>query len=79
MANLEERQLVDRPGIGDVDVLGVAREGDLAVVQLFPLRGGRLQERFSFTLENAAGATLDDLVEAFVAERYDSAGRRCRR
>ena len=43
-------------------------------VQLFPLRGGRLGERFSFTLENAAGATLDDLVEAFVAERYDSAG-----
>ncbi len=74
VATLEERQLVDKPGIGDVDVLGVAREGDLAVVQLFPLRGGRLGERFSFTLENAAGATLDDLVEAFVAERYDSAG-----
>ena len=74
MATLEERQLVDKPGIGDVDVLGVAREGDLAVVQLFPLRGGRLGERFSFTLENASGATLDDLVEAFVAERYDSAG-----
>ena len=28
VATLEERQLVDKPGIGDVDVLGVAREGD---------------------------------------------------
>jgi excinuclease ABC subunit C len=74
VAQLEERQLVDRPGGADVDVLGVAREGDLASIQLFPLRAGRLGERFAFTLENAAGATLDDLVEAFVAERYEAAG-----
>jgi excinuclease ABC subunit C len=74
VAQLEERQLVDKASVGDVDVVGVAREGDLASIQLFPLRAGRLGERFAFTLENASGATLDDLVEAFVAERYESAG-----
>ena len=43
---------------------GRGARGRPGLVQLFPLRGGRLGERFAFTLENASGATLDDLLEA---------------
>src|SRR5579872_4622037 len=36
--HLAERQAADRRGVGDVDVLGVAVDGDRAAVQIFPLR-----------------------------------------
>ena len=39
--HLAERQAADRRDVGDVDVLGLALDGDRGVVQIFPLRGGR--------------------------------------
>lgn len=71
---LQEQNLVHRAEGDDADVVGVAREGDLACVLIFPLRGGRLGDRLVYTFENAAGATLDELVAAASAERYDAAG-----
>ena len=35
----------DRQSVGDVDVIGFAAEGDRAVVQIFPLRGGKMVDR----------------------------------
>ncbi len=72
--HLRERQLVDRASVGDVDVLGVAREGDLACVVLLPVRGGRLGDRFNVLLENSAESELDDVIEVFAAERYGLGG-----
>ncbi len=72
--HLRERQLVDRASVGDVDVIGVARRGDLACVLLLPLRGGRLGDRFVLTIENSEGASLDDVLETFAAERYGHGG-----
>jgi excinuclease ABC subunit C len=43
------------------------------VVQLFPLREGRLVDRYSFQLENAAGEDLDEVLEQFCLEYYASA------
>src|SRR3954453_13147244 len=40
--HLVERQSVERQSVGDVDVLGFATEEDRAVVQVFPLRGGKM-------------------------------------
>jgi excinuclease ABC subunit C len=67
---LGERQLVDRADAGDADIIGVAREDDLAVVQIWPQRGGRLAERVELVFENAGGTGDGDLVEAAVGERY---------
>ena len=56
-------------------MLGVAREGDLAVVQLFPLRGGRLGERggFFLALENTLGAGRSTTSSRRSShERYES-------
>src|SRR5947207_2254572 len=39
---LSERQGVEKRSVGDVDVLGLAVDGDKAAVQIFPLRGGRM-------------------------------------
>jgi excinuclease ABC subunit C len=68
--HLRERQLVDRAAVGDLDVFGVARSGELAVVLIFPLRGGRLGDRFSFTLENTASSSLDELILTAAEARY---------
>jgi excinuclease ABC subunit C len=71
--HLAERQAADKRAIGTVDVLGIASEGPTAAVQVFPLRGGRLVDRHTFYLENAAGEDLPALLEAFCLEYYGGA------
>ena len=60
---------------GTIDVIGVAVEGERAAVQVFPLRDGRMVDRYSFHLDNAAGegvGKIDDRpAEVFGAERID--------
>ena len=55
---LAERQAVERASIGTIDVIGVAVGPERAAVQVFPLREGRMVDRYSFHLENAAGEDL---------------------
>jgi excinuclease ABC subunit C len=71
--HLAERQAADKAAVGTVDVLGIATEDDRAAVQVFPLRGGKLIDRYSFHLENAEGRDLTTLLEAFCLEYYGSA------
>ena len=66
----EERQRVDRADAGDADVFAVGRADDLAVVQIWPQRDGRLAERIEVPVENAAEAPLDELLRLAAAERY---------
>jgi excinuclease ABC subunit C len=70
---LAERQAVERRSVGDVDVLGTAANDTRAAVQIFPLRGGRMIDRYSFHLENVEGQDAAALVEAFCLEYYGSA------
>lgn len=72
MRHLLERQGADRPSVGDVDVIGLALEGDRAAVQVFPLRDGRMVDRYSFHLEGVSGQDEAALVEAFCLEYYGS-------
>jgi excinuclease ABC subunit C len=71
--HLAERQAADRRDLGTVDVIGIASRGDVAAVQVFPLRDGRLVDRHGFTLENVAGQDLATLLEAFCLEYYGNA------
>jgi excinuclease ABC subunit C len=71
--HLADRQAADKRAIGTVDVLGIAADGGTAAVQVFPLRGGRLVDRHTFYLENAAGEDERALLEAFCVEYYGSA------
>src|SRR5437763_9272010 len=70
---LSERQAVEKRSVGDVDVLGLAADGDKAAVQIFPLRGGRMIDRYGFHLENVEGQETTALLEAFCVEYYGSA------
>src|SRR6188472_1590402 len=70
---LSERQAVERKSIGTIDVIGVAVSEERAAVQVFPLREGRMVDRYSFHLENAAGEDVDEVLEQFALEYYGSA------
>ena len=54
-------------------MIGFAAEGDRAVVQIFPLRGGKMVDRHSFHLENVGGQDLTTVLESFCLEYYGSA------
>ncbi len=69
---LAERQAVEQRRVGTVDVIGLAIDGDRAAVQLFPLRDGRLIDRYAFHLENVAGQDPAAVLEAFMLEYYGS-------
>jgi excinuclease ABC subunit C len=71
--HLAERQGADKRAVGTVDVIGIASEGDRAAVQVFPLRDGKLIDRYSFHLENVEGQDTTTMLEAFVLEYYGSA------
>jgi excinuclease ABC subunit C len=71
--HLVERQAVERQSVGTVDVIGFAADGDRAVVQIFPLRGGKMIDRHSFHLENVGGQDVTTILEAFCLEYYGNA------
>src|SRR5215469_122819 len=70
---LAERQAVERTSIGTIDAIGVAVGPERAAVQVFPLRGGRMVDRYSFHLENATGADPLEVLESFCLEYYGTA------
>src|SRR5215470_14017741 len=70
---LSERQAVERKSIGTIDVIGVAVSPERAAVQVFPLREGKMVDRYSFHLENAAGEELGEVLEQFCLEYYGGA------
>src|SRR5437870_1835556 len=73
VSHLAERQAADKHAVGTIDVIGIAAEDDRAAVQVFPLRDGKLIDRYSFHLENVEGKDTATLLEAFVLEYYGSA------
>jgi excinuclease ABC subunit C len=68
--HLAERQAADRRAVGTVDVIGIAVDGDRAAVQVFPLRDGKMIDRYGFHLENVVGEDDQAVLEAFVVEYY---------
>ena len=71
--HLAERQAADRRSVGTIDVIGLAADEQRAAVQVFPLRDGKMVDRYAFHLENAAGRDPADVLEAFILEYYGSA------
>jgi len=70
--HLAERQAADKRAVGTIDVIGIASDGERAAVQVFPLRDGRLIDRYAFHLENVRGQDTPALLEAFAVEYYGS-------
>ncbi len=67
--HLAERQAADLRSVGTIDVIGLAVEDDRAVVQVFPLRDGKMIDRYSFHLENVGGQDLGIVFRDGVAKK----------
>ena len=70
--HLAERQATERRAVGTVDVIGLAVDADRAAVQVFPLRDGKMVDRYAFHLVNVAGQDERTILEAFCLEYYGS-------
>ncbi|MFZ0042128.1 MAG: excinuclease ABC subunit UvrC [Solirubrobacteraceae bacterium] len=71
--SLLERQRVAHEGEGSHDAIAVAVAESEANAQVFQIRDGVLSDRQSFYLDNAAGASVGDVAEAFILQYYASA------
>ncbi len=58
----------------DQDVLGFARAGGEAAVQLFAIRDGKTISRDVFLLENLGDGTDEEAISAFIKQYYATAG-----
>ena len=57
---------------GELDVIGLARDGDLACVRLFSIKDSRLKADDHFIIEHAAGETDSNIIEGFIKLYYTS-------
>lgn len=70
---ISQRQQVLRHDDADQDVIGLAREEGMAVVQVLCIRAGKLISAESFPLQNAEGERSEDLLASFLTQFYDAA------
>jgi excinuclease ABC subunit C len=67
---VRERQKIISTEPEDQDIIGLARQGSEACVQIFFVRRGRLLGRESFFLDRLLGATEPEVLSAFVRQFY---------
>ncbi len=72
LTHVLERQQIESGALGSADIVGLAVDDWGANVQIFITRDGKLADRRSFTLVNAAGADEEEIFERFVAEYYST-------
>ena len=67
---LQSRQFVESATATDIDVVAAASEGGLTAVNLVMVRGGRHVGDRSFFPQHADGASLAEIVPAFLMQHY---------
>ncbi len=70
--SLLERQRVANEAVGTLDAVAVALVGAEANAQVFQVRDGVLSDRQSFYLTNEAERPLDEVLEEFLLQYYES-------
>ncbi|HEY8624183.1 MAG TPA: excinuclease ABC subunit UvrC [Casimicrobiaceae bacterium] len=70
LQQLQSRQFVESATAGDLDVVAGLAERGLTAVNLVMIRGGRHVGDRTFFPQHAEGATLDEVVPAFLVQHY---------
>ena len=68
-----ERQMLSTTRREDLDVYGLAREGDRACVQVFFVRGTQMTGRDHFVLEGVTGESDEAVLGSLLQQYYESA------
>ncbi|MGH2906300.1 MAG: excinuclease ABC subunit UvrC [Solirubrobacterales bacterium] len=69
-----DRNRLDSPALGMVDLVGVAVDGSDANAQVFQVRDGVLADRQSFHLTNDGERDVNEVAEEFLTQYYTSGG-----
>jgi excinuclease ABC subunit C len=67
---LQSRQFVESATAGDIDVVGAAEDRGFTAVNLVMVRGGRHVGDRSFFPQHAEGASVAEIVSAFLMQHY---------
>lgn len=67
---IAQKQKITDTGAEDRDVVGLSKDGQDAVVQVFFIRGGKLIGREHFYLKIAAEETREQILSAFLKQYY---------
>jgi excinuclease ABC subunit C len=70
--SLLERQRVANESVGTLDAVAIAVSGADANAQVFQVRDGALTDRQSFYLTNEARRPVDEVLEEFLLQYYES-------
>lgn len=73
MEAIYEKQRAASVGLEDRDVAAVVQAGDLACVQMFFVRAGRLQGQEHFMLEGTRGLSRSEVLGEFLKQYYQDA------
>lgn len=65
-----EKQKIVLSDISDHDIIGIAREGELACVVVFFIRGGKLMGREHFILDETVEMNDNEILSTFVKQYY---------
>ncbi|MBH77314.1 MAG: excinuclease ABC subunit C [Dehalococcoidia bacterium] len=68
-----ERQMLSTTKKEDIDVYGLARDGDRACVQIFFIRGTQMTGRDNFVLEGVSGESDKAVLGSLLQQYYESA------
>ncbi|MBQ7974160.1 MAG: excinuclease ABC subunit UvrC [Clostridia bacterium] len=66
----EKQKIFDADKSEDRDIAAVAAEGDIAFVEVFFVRGGKVTGREAYEINNADGFTEQEVLEDFVKQFY---------
>ncbi len=67
---LSEKQNMNNDNTNDIDIIGLARDGEIAIVQVFYMRNGLMLGRDQFTLTDTQHLTRSEVLHEFVKQFY---------
>ena len=70
LSNIQSKQNVEYSALKSADIVAAAQEGDLTAVEIFFIRSGQNCGNAVYFPEQAEGADLREVIEAFIGEFY---------
>ncbi len=67
---LSEKQNMNNDNTNDIDIIGLARDGEIAIIQVFYMRNGLMLGRDQFTLTDTEHLTRSEVLHEFVKQFY---------
>ena len=69
---IQQGQALQAKGIGDADVIALARDSGMACVQLFSFRSGRNYGTKSYFPQHTLGSTDSEIISTFIGQFYQT-------